>query len=140
LQRPEIRFDAKGFVVFQSARTITFPESNAEAPDFLGRVDFAKDKVLAEAQFGKYTFMFYDPVKFQYFSNEKKAEVETVPYRTVCERLSTTPSCGERLISDKLISDKMLEDSFPFVSIKDSPALPGCLILCLVLPTDTKTR
>lgn len=77
--------------------------------------------------------MFYGPVKTQYFSTKNaEVEVEIVPCHAVCERLSTTPSCGERSISDI----KMLEGSFPVMLTKDSPVPPGRLILCLVLPTD----
>ncbi len=39
------------------------------------QIDFAKEKVLVEVQFGKYAFMFYDLAKFQYFYNEAQAEV-----------------------------------------------------------------
>lgn len=37
------------------------------------QIDFVKEKVLIEVQFGKYAFMFYDMAKFQYFFNENKA-------------------------------------------------------------------
>lgn len=79
-------------------------------------IDFVKDKVFVEVQFGKYAFMFYDMAKFQYFFNESKAElgVEIVPCYNLQREMSTGVSYGEQLIFDI----KRLRRHFPAVPIK----------------------
>lgn len=66
------------------------------------QIDFYKDRVLVEVQFGKYAFMFYDMAKFQYFYNELKADVgvEIVPAYDLAKEMSTGVSYGEQLIHD----------------------------------------
>lgn len=49
--------------------TIKIPNSDVEIKGSFKQVDFVKDQVLVEVQFGKYAFMFYDMAKFQYFFN-----------------------------------------------------------------------
>ncbi len=80
------------------------------------QVDFFKEKVLVEVQFGKYAFMFYDLAKFQYFYNKEKADVgvEIVPSYYLKRDMSTGVSYGEQLIYDI----KRLERNFPSVPIK----------------------
>jgi len=80
------------------------------------QVDFHKEKVLVEVQFGKYAFMFYDMAKFQYFFNENKADVgvEIVPCHYMKKKMSTGVSYGEQLINDI----ERLKRHFPAVPIK----------------------
>lgn len=68
------------------------------------QIDFAKDRVLVEVQFGKYAFMFYDMAKFQYFFNEEKADVgvEIVPCRGLQKEMSSGVAYGEQLVGDIL--------------------------------------
>jgi hypothetical protein len=65
-------------------------------------VDFVKDRVFVEVQFGKYAFMFYDMAKFQYFFNEGRADVgvEIVPAYTLKRQMSSGVSYGEQLVYD----------------------------------------
>ncbi|RMD92016.1 MAG: BstYI, partial [Calditrichaeota bacterium] len=80
------------------------------------QIDFVKDKILVEVQFGKYPFMFYDLAKFQYFFNENKAEVgvEIVPCYALYKNMSTGVSYGEQLIFDI----ERLKRHFPAVPVK----------------------
>jgi hypothetical protein len=80
------------------------------------QVDFTKGKVLVEVQFGKYAFMFYDMAKFQYFYNERKADlgIEIVPCHALHKEMSTGVSYGEQLIHDI----ERLRRHFPAVSVK----------------------
>lgn len=79
------------------------------------QVDFVKDTIFIEVQFGKYAFMFYDLAKFQYFFNESKAEVgiEIVPCYDLHKNMSTGVSYGEQLIHDI----ERLKKHFPAVPI-----------------------
>ncbi len=79
------------------------------------QVDFAKDNVLVEVQFGKYAFMFYDLAKFQYFYNEARAEVavEIVPAKPLQNQMSTGVAYGEQLVHDML----RLRRHFPAVPV-----------------------
>ncbi len=80
------------------------------------QINFAKQKVLAEVQLGKYAFMFYDMAKFQYFYNEGRAElgVEIVPCHSLHRQMSTGVSYGEQLIYDI----ERLRRTFPAVPVK----------------------
>lgn len=80
------------------------------------QVDFAKDSVLVEVQFGKYPFMFYDLFKFQYFFNEMKADVgvEIVPTHRMHREMSSGTSYGEQLLWDI----GRLRRHFPAVPVK----------------------
>lgn len=80
------------------------------------QVDFHKENVLVEVQFGKYAFMFYDMAKFQYFYNENKADVgvEIVPCHYMKKKMSSGVSYGEQLINDI----ERLKRHFPAVPIK----------------------
>lgn len=79
-------------------------------------IDFSKDRVLVEVQFGKYAFMFYDMAKFQYFFNERKADVgvEIVPCYNLQREMSSGVSYGEQLVNDI----ERLRRHFPAVPIK----------------------
>jgi hypothetical protein len=80
------------------------------------QVDFAKESVLVEVQFGKYPFMFYDLFKFQYFFNEMKADVgvEIVPTHNMHRQMSSGTSYGEQLLWDI----GRLRRHFPSVPVK----------------------
>lgn len=80
------------------------------------QVDFLKERVLVEVQFGKYAFMFYDLAKFQYFYNKNRADVgvEIVPCYYLHKEMSTGVSYGEQLVYDI----ERLQRNFPSVPIK----------------------
>ena len=80
------------------------------------QVDFVKGSVLIEVQFGKYAFMFYDMAKFQYFFNDRKADVgiEIVPCHALHSQMSTGVSYGEQLVYDI----ERLRRHFPAVPVK----------------------
>lgn len=80
------------------------------------QVDFAKDGVLCEVQFGKYFSMFYDLAKFQYFFNEAGCEVgvEIVPTHRLKTQMSTGVAYGEQLVFDIT----RLRRHFPAVPVK----------------------
>ncbi len=109
-------FREKGFVELRDTYTITVPNSTVEIQRAFKQVDYVKEKVLVEVQFGKYAFMFYDMAKFQYFFNEKKADVgiEIVPCHHLHEEMSTGVSYGEQLVYDI----ERLKRHFPAVPVK----------------------
>ncbi len=80
------------------------------------QMDFVKEKVLVEVQFGKYAFMFYDLARFQYFYNKNRADVgvEIVPCYYLHKEMSTGVSYGEQLVYDI----ERLQRIFPSVPIK----------------------
>jgi hypothetical protein len=93
---------AKGFRQLIDRYTVKIPDHKYEIKGAFKQVDFAKNKVLVEVQFGKYPFMFYDLFKFQYFFNEAKAEVgvEIVPAHYMHKQMSSGTSYGEQLVWD----------------------------------------
>lgn len=95
---------------------ITIPNSTTEIKGAFKQIDFVKQKVLVEVQFGKYAFMFYDMAKFQYFFNENKADVgvEIVPCHALHKQMSTGVSYGEQLVYDI----ERLKRHFPAVPVK----------------------
>lgn len=95
-------FYSLGFKELKDRYTITIPNHSYEVKNGYIQVDFEKDKVLIEVQFGKYFSMFYDLAKFQYFFNESKAEVgiEIVPCHPLYKQMSSGVSYGEQLIYD----------------------------------------
>ncbi len=109
-------FQSIGFTELKDVYTITIPNSNIAIPGAFKQIDFVKDKVLIEVQFGKYAFMFYDMAKFQYFFNESKADVgiEIVPCHALHKEMSTGVSYGEQLIYDI----ERLKRHFPAVPVK----------------------
>ena len=80
------------------------------------QIDYNKDKVNVEVQFGKYAFMFYDMSKFQHFYNAGKIDVgvEIVPTYYMMKQMSTGVSYGEQLIHDI----KRLNRHYPSVPVK----------------------
>jgi len=115
-QRFKDAFHKRGFKELKDRYVITIPNSKIKIPGAFKQVDFVKDKVLIEVQFGKYPFMFYDLAKFQYFFNENKANVgvEIVPCHNLQKDMSTGVSYGEQLVYDI----ERLKRHFPSVPVK----------------------
>jgi hypothetical protein len=109
-------FRSRGYSELRDTYTITIPSSEIKIPGVFKQVDFVKDKVLVEVQFGKYAFMFYDMAKFQYFFNENKADVgvEIVPCHDLHTMMSSGVSYGEQLVYDI----ERLKRHFPAVPVK----------------------
>lgn len=109
-------FQERGFKELRDTYTITLPNSDIAIPGAYKQVDFVKEKVLVEVQFGKYAFMFYDMAKFQYFFNENKADVgiEIVPCHGLHKGMSSGVSYGEQLVYDI----ERLKRHFPAVPVK----------------------
>lgn len=109
-------FNKRGFNELKDSYTITVPNSDIEIKGAFKQIDFVKEKVLVEVQFGKYAFMFYDMAKFQYFFNENKAEVgvEIVPSHALQSEMSSGVSYGEQLVYDI----ERLKRHFPAVPVK----------------------
>jgi hypothetical protein len=106
----------KGFIEKRAPFSVELPDYPVKIRNAFKQIDFTKDGVLVEVQFGKYAFMFYDMAKFQYFYNDEKAEVgvEIVPCRNLQREMSSGVSYGEQLIGDIL----RLRRHFPAVPIK----------------------
>jgi len=109
-------FTKRGFRQLKDIYTITIPNSEVRIPGAFKQIDFVKERVLVEVQFGKYAFMFYDLAKFQYFFNENKADVavEIVPTHSLHKSMSTGVSYGEQLVYDI----ERLKRHFPAVPVK----------------------
>ena len=109
-------FKARGYHELRDTYTITLPHSDISITGAFKQIDFVKDKVLVEVQFGKYAFMFYDMAKFQYFFNENKADVgvEIIPCHSLHKQMSTGVSYGEQLVYDI----ERLKRHFPAVPVK----------------------
>lgn len=110
------RFNSEGFRELRNRYTIEIPNNDIKITGAYKQVDFVKEKVLVEVQFGKYAFMFYDMAKFQYFFNENKAEVgvEIVPCHNLQKQMSSGVSYGEQLVYDV----ERLKRHFPAVPVK----------------------
>lgn len=109
-------FSNYGFKELRDTYTITNPGRNVEIKGAYKQIDYVKNQVLIEVQFGKYAFMFYDMAKFQYFFNENKADVgvEIVPCYALHKQMSTGVSYGEQLVYDI----ERLKRHFPAVPVK----------------------
>lgn len=109
-------FTQRGYRDLRDTYTITIPQSDVQIRGAFKQIDFVKEKVLVEVQFGKYAFMFYDMAKFQYFFNENKADVgvEIVPCHALHKNMSTGVSYGEQLVYDI----ERLKRHFPAVPVK----------------------
>ncbi len=110
------QFENSEYKELRDTYTLTIPNSQVSISGAFKQIDFVKDKVLVEVQFGKYAFMFYDMAKFQYFYNEHKAEVgiEIVPCHALHKQMSTGVSYGEQLVYDI----ERLRRHFPAVPVK----------------------
>ena len=109
-------FSKRGYHELRDTYTITVPNYDLEISGAYKQIDFVKDKVLVEVQFGKYAFMFYDMAKFQFFFNENKADVgiEIVPCHGLHKEMSSGVSYGEQLVYDI----ERLKRHFPAVPVK----------------------
>ena len=109
-------FGAKGFAETRDTYTITIPGSDVAISGAFKQIDFVREGVFVEVQFGKYAFMFYDMAKFQYFYNENKADVgiEIVPTHALQRQMSSGVSYGEQLVYDI----ERLKRHFPAVPVK----------------------
>ncbi len=112
----KISFNSRGFYEIRDRYDIEIPHSDIKITGVYKQVDFVKEKVLVEVQFGKYAFMFYDMAKFQYYFNENKADVgvEIVPCYGLHSQMSTGVSYGEQLVYDI----ERLRRNFPSVPVK----------------------
>ncbi len=109
-------FNLIGYKEIRDVYTIEIPDHAEKIPNAYKQVDFVKEKVLIEVQFGKYAFMFYDMAKFQYFFNENKADVgvEIVPCHSLHGQMSSGVSYGEQIVYDI----ERLKRHFPAVPVK----------------------
>jgi hypothetical protein len=109
-------FHRLSFKEMRDTYTIKLPNYPTTIAGVFKQIDFVKERVLVEAQFGKYAFMFYDMAKFQYFFNENKADVgvEIVPCHAMHKQMSTGVSYGEQLVYDI----ERLKRHFPAVPVK----------------------
>lgn len=114
-QQFKTRFETLGFKELKDKYDIQLAADQPLIKGCFKQIDFAKDKVLVEVQFGKYAFMFYDMAKFQYFFNENKADVgiEIVPCHNLYRSMSSGVSYGEQLINDI----ERLKRHFPAVPV-----------------------
>lgn len=112
----KMAFSKLGYKEIKDIYTISIPNYHKEIRGAFKQIDFVKERVLVEAQFGKYAFMFYDMAKFQYFFNENKADVgvEIVPCHAMHKQMSTGVSYGEQLVYDI----ERLKRHFPAVPVK----------------------
>lgn len=80
------------------------------------QIDFARDRVLVEVQFGKYFAMFYDMAKLEYFYRQNEADVgvEIVPSFRLAQQMSSGVGRGEMLVTDIM----GLQRSFPAFPVK----------------------
>lgn len=108
-------FNQKGYNEIRDHFDIKLPGNDDIITKAFKQVDFMKNDILIEVQFGKYAFMFYDVAKFQYFFNENRARVgvEIVPCHHLHMQMSTGVSYGEQLIYDI----ERLKRHFPAVPV-----------------------
>ena len=108
-------FGERGYSEIRDSYNITIPNSDIEIRNAYKQIDFEKDRVLIEVQFGKYAFMFYDMAKFQYFFNENRAlvGVEIVACHDLYREMSSGVSYGEQLVYDI----ERLKRHFPAVPV-----------------------
>ena len=106
----------RGFQERRAPFQVSLPNYPLKIRGAFKQIDFVKEEVLVEVQFGKYAFMFYDMAKFQYFFNDEGAEVgvEIVPCHGLHKEMSTGVSYGEQLVGDIL----RLRRHFPAVPVK----------------------
>lgn len=110
----KMKFNKAGFNEIRDTYTIEIPNSDVKIPGAYKQIDFVKDKVLVEVQFGKYAFMFYDMAKFQYFLSKADVGIEIVPCHALQRQMSSGVSYGEQLVYDI----ERLKRHFPAVPVK----------------------
>lgn len=115
-QRLKEAFHKRGFHELRDYYDIRLPgQAEPVVSKAYKQIDFFKERVLVEVQFGKYAFMFYDMAKFQYFFNENRADVgvEIVPAHALHKEMSSGVAYGEQLIYDI----ERLKRHFPAVPV-----------------------
>lgn len=118
----KVEFQKRGFQrIFRSFK-IEAPQEEGKLLDSSREIDFAKDRVLVEVQFGKYAFMFYDMAKLEHFYREDHADlgVEILPSYVLQRQMSSGPGRGEMLIHD-IIDSKRQYPAFPVKVILIEP-------------------
>jgi hypothetical protein len=108
-------FKKKKFLPVKDKYVVDYLDSSGKSYSTFKETDFVKGKVGIEVQFGKYAFMLYDLIKFQYFFNKKKIEigVEIVATKSMVDFMDTGVSFAEQLVSDI----ERLDRHFPSVPI-----------------------
>lgn len=109
-------FHTRGFRELRLQHTIELPNYPVIIKGPFKQIDFVRERVLVEVQFGKYFAMFYDMAKFQYFYNENKADVgvEIVVCNRMKRQMSSGVAYGEQLVFDI----ERLKRHFPAVPVK----------------------
>lgn len=110
-------FQARGFTELK--RTVEPNVSGwdtSEVRPGTKQIDFARDRVLVEVQFGKYFAMFYDMAKLEYFYRQNEADVgvEIVPSYRLQREMSMGVGRGEMLVTDIM----GLQRQFPTFPVK----------------------
>jgi len=78
------KFNALDFNEIRDYYTIEIPNYPLKIERSYKQIDFVKEKVLVEVQFGKYAFMFYDMAKFQYSMKIKRMLVSKSSHVITC--------------------------------------------------------
>ena len=108
-------FSDKGFTEITNSYTYPICGDKKQVKGFK-KLDFFKEEVGIQIQFGKYSFMIYDLSRFQYFfiQNKIKVGVEILPSYSLQKQMSSGIGYGEQLISDI----KLLKKQFPLIPMK----------------------
>jgi restriction endonuclease BglII len=129
----EQAFRENGWQQMVDRYTIELPDYPTKIKGAFKQIDFVKDHVFVEVQFGEYPSVFYDMSEFQYFfdKGEARVGVEIVPANILKRQMSSGVSYGEQLIYDI----ERLDRHFPAVPIKvilidrdDAPPPPAEIV------------
>ena len=110
-------FNSRGFVDLKRTVEPNVPGwDTSELSAGTKQIDFARDRVLVEVQFGKYFAMFYDMAKLEYFYRQNEADVgvEIVPSYRLQREMSSGVGRGEMLVTDIM----GLQRQFPTFPVK----------------------
>jgi len=105
----------RGFHEAGDGYSIATPQYDSAIDGAYRRMLFVKDKVYIRIQYGRYSSMFYDMNRFQYFYKDGKAEVgvEIVPAHSPQGEISSGASGVEQLVCDI----ECLKHHFPAVPV-----------------------
>jgi hypothetical protein len=108
-------FSDKKYEAVKDKYSVDYLDGSGKSYKTFKETDFVKGKVGIEVQFGKYAFMLYDLIKFQYFFNKRKISVgvEIVATKAMVDYMDTGVSFAEQLVSDI----ERLDRHFPSVPI-----------------------
>jgi len=108
-------FNAKHFTAVKDKYRVDYLDESGKSYSTFKETDFVKGQVGIEVQFGKYAFMLYDLIKFQFFFNKRKISVgvEIVATKSMVDFMDTGVSFAEQLVSDI----ERLDRHFPSVPI-----------------------